>query len=420
MVAMAEALERAGMLGEYFTGLAFSRAILSKYLAHTPSNAARRAIMRNLGRRQLPDAIQAWTTPRIVGLLDVLAVLAQRISCARVARMPLIRLRNRRFDRSVSHHLAGNSRAFVGAYTASLHCFRRAKRLGIMTYLDYPVAHHRFAEALLTEEAELTPEYAETLQFHGLPDWLKRRMEQEIELADRVFVLSTFQHRTFVEMGVEETKLIQTPLGVDLNLFRPTHEGEQGDRPFRVIFVGQITQRKGISYLVDAFQKAGLPNSELVLVGQPCGSGGAWRRLPAVRHIPHVPRWELPDLYGKSDVFVLPSLIEGFPQTALEAMACGLPVIVSENTFGEDVICDGRDGFVIPIRQVDAIVDRLRFLHQNPAKGHEIGLNARRRAEDFSWEHYGQRIISAIAVPGGSPPQPPIPLLAKALSEVEC
>src|ERR1700726_1947336 len=109
MLAMAEALERAGMLSQYFTSVAISPAVLSKYLAHTPSKGARRAIMRNLGRRQLPDAIQTWTTPRMVGLLEVLGVVAQRISYARVARVPLIRLRNRRFDRSVSHHLAGNS-----------------------------------------------------------------------------------------------------------------------------------------------------------------------------------------------------------------------------------------------------------------------------------------------------------------------
>jgi glycosyltransferase involved in cell wall biosynthesis len=267
--------------------------------------------------------------------------------------------------------------------------------LGVVSYLHYPIAHHRFAEQILTEEAARVPRYAATLQFHDLPASLRARFEAELLMADRIFVLSSFQKRTFIEAGVDEEKLVLTPLGVDLKLFRPGPR-RRNEEPFRVIFVGQITQRKGISYLFDAFDRASIPNSELLLVGRVCGTDRPWSRLPRVKHIPHVPRWKLPEIYSQADVFVLPSLVEGFPHTALEAMACGLPVIVSENTFGTDVVEDGENGYVVPIRDPDAIADRLRHLHANGDERSRMGAAARRRAAALSWDNYGGRVATII------------------------
>jgi glycosyltransferase involved in cell wall biosynthesis len=203
-------------------------------------------------------------------------------------------------------------------------------------------------------------------------------------------------------MGVDANKLIETPLGVDLGLFRPKSIPRKNDT-FRVIFVGQITQRKGLSYLLEGYRRAALPNSELMLVGQPCVTDAPWRNVLGLRHLPRLPREDLPDLYASADVFVLPSLIEGFPQTALEAMACGLPVIVSEHTFGGDVITDGVNGYIVPIRDPDQIADRLRHLYDHPNERRRLGLAARRRAEKFSWEGYGHRIVNAIANTGVTP-----------------
>lgn len=395
LVYLADALAGAGLLGEYFTGSAFSRMTVTRIVGAMPTNGIRRVVDRNLRRRQLPSAIETWQTPVAAGLLDVLAVLSFRSRHLSEAGDLLLRLRNDRFDRAVSRRLRRNIGAFVGTYTACLYSLIRAKRLGIRTFLDYPVAHHRYAESLLGEEARLSPDYAGTLQFHRFPPGRKRRMDSEIELVDTVIVLSSFQERTFLESGVNADKLVRVPLGVDSRVFRPG-ASEQADRPFRVVFVGQITQRKGISYLVEAFEKAALPQSELVLVGQPSGTVRPWSSKRNVRHVPHVPRWELPDLYRAADVFVLPSLIEGFPQTALEAMACGLPVVVSENTFGSDVVTDGIDGFIVPIRDAEAIADRLRILFNCRDLARKIGIAARLRAQDFSWSAYGDRVVRTL------------------------
>jgi glycosyltransferase involved in cell wall biosynthesis len=207
-------------------------------------------------------------------------------------------------------------------------------------------------------------------------------------------VLSTFQARTFEDVGVDSSKLIVTPLGVDLDMFYPRPRADDG--LFRVLFVGQITQRKGISYLLEAATRAALPDAELLLVGTPVGGGRPWEEYPRVRHLPHCRRAHLPSVYASADVYVLPSLVEGFPLTALEAMASGLPVVVSENTFGSDVVTDGDDGFIVPIRDADAIADRLKFLHASPEDRKRVGLAARRRATDFSWASYGDRVAAVI------------------------
>jgi glycosyltransferase involved in cell wall biosynthesis len=101
-------------------------------------------------------------------------------------------------------------------------------------------------------------------------------------------------------------------------------------------------------------------------------------------------------VYQAADVFVLPSLVEGFGLTALEAMACGLPVIVSEHTFAADVVRDGIDGFITPIRDHQAIADRLRYLYEHPDRRELMAAAARQRAEYFSWGRYGERILAVV------------------------
>jgi starch synthase len=130
---------------------------------------------------------------------------------------------------------------------------------------------------------------------------------------------------------------------------------------------------------------------------------GQWWLRDGVEHHPAVARSTLPTFYAQMDVFVLPSLVEGFPLTALEAMACGLPVVVSENTFGSDVIRDGYNGYVVPIRDVDAIVDRLRLLAGDDELRATMGANARATAESFSWKAFNDRLVDLVTRRGSAP-----------------
>ncbi len=246
---------------------------------------------------------------------------------------------------------------------------------------------------MLQEEARLVPAFAGTLQLHNTPEAVAKRLDAEIRLADRVLTLSRFETETFLTAGVDQDKIVEIPPGVDTTLFRPGRR--PSDDVFRVLFVGQVTQRKGISYLLDAFRLAGLRDAELVLVGALQGRR-PWVGHHSVHHLPAVPRSELPDRYAQADVFVMPSLIEGSCLTALEAMACGLPVIVSENAGTSDLIEDGREGYVVPIRDAGAIADRLRALEADPDLRERMARAARTRAEALGWEVYAARVTATI------------------------
>jgi glycosyltransferase involved in cell wall biosynthesis len=170
-----------------------------------------------------------------------------------------------------------------------------------------------------------------------------------------------------------------------------------------------MSQRKGISYLLRAYDAFRGPGTRLTLVG---GLQGSEEALAPHRHlfehIPHIPHTELAEQYRKADVFVFPTLIEGMPLVVLEAMASGLPVITTPNGPG-DIVRDGVDGFVVPIRDPGAIVEKLEYLRANPDRRREMGVNARQRALEFSWMAYRQRGVMALRSFMKGQPNPIIP-----------
>jgi glycosyltransferase involved in cell wall biosynthesis len=140
----------------------------------------------------------------------------------------------------------------------------------------------------------------------------------------------------------------------------------------------------------------GLPDGELWLVGHVDDSMQEVvhrfaRRNPAIRAVGRVPHVELPAYYRSGTVFVLPSVSEGSALVVYEAMASGLPSIVTTNTGAR--IRDGVDGFVVPIRDVDALQEKLLWLYEHPQERREFGQAARLRAESFTWNDYGERLI---------------------------
>ena len=151
-----------------------------------------------------------------------------------------------------------------------------------------------------------------------------------------------------------------------------------------------------MAYLLRADRAVRGSGTELTLVGNPVGNP---RPLAPDRddftHIPHLPRPEIADVYRHADVFVFPSLIEGLGLVVLEAMASGLPVITTPNGPGE-VVRDGVDGFVVPIRDVAAIVDKLEYLRTHPEERRRMGRNARERALSFTWARYQTRVLDLI------------------------
>jgi glycosyltransferase involved in cell wall biosynthesis len=350
------------------------------------SQLGRRAVSESVGRADRYQAASAHEVAVVAGIrfglpLPVLARMAA--------------WRNRAFEASVAARLVRSDSDLIIPAGSALSPLVTAKGIGVRGWLDCPIAHHRFSTRIQREEAKLAPDFASSLQISTRAD--AQRLDQEILAADDLIVLSSFQRRTFLEEGVSEDRIHVLPLGVDTELFRPGPRAE--DRVFTIGFVGQLTQRKGISYLLSAFDAMRPRGARMLMVGRPSSRQRPWIR-DGVDHVPAVARTSLPAYYHRMDVFVLPSLVEGFPLTALEAMSCGIPVIVSENTFGSDVVRDGENGFVVPIRDVDAIVERLRFLAQHPVERLAIGRKARATAERYSWAAFGRRLTELLTDPG--------------------
>ncbi len=352
-----------------------------------------------MGLRELPPEIVPGLVSREASALGWIGFGARMTGLSRKSQRRIQQARNDQFDRRMSNSLRPTDDvALLGDWSAP-RSLRRCADLGVRSIFNFPIAHHRYARALLEEEARLQPEFACTLQFPSRDPQRDALLDDEFQRADYLLGFSPFHIDTFVEMGVDRSKFLEAPLGVDIDLFSEMAcrgPDQDTDRPFRVLFVGQLTQRKGLSYLIEGFKKAAIANSELMLVGAVVGSDAPWRNTPRLVHLPGQLRSRLPSIYSSADVFVMPSLIEGFCLTVLEAMASGVPAVVTPHTCGDSVVRDGVEGWTIPIRDSDAIAERLLRLHANRDEAQAMGRNARRRAEQFSWRHFEQRLVSEI------------------------
>jgi glycosyltransferase involved in cell wall biosynthesis len=409
MVETAASLARAERLASYCSPLAVSQSDL-KRLERLATGRIASSATSLLRRRATPAPVSPGQVSRVGNLAEILYVLGVRSGVPDLVWSALTRNRAAVFDRAVARRMRPDLGAVVGYSSTSERTFQAARRVGVRTVLDYPIPPWQVVERLMAEEERLVPAYAPTLQGHYFERWRKRRMDAEVALADRVIMLSSYHRRTFESIGVEPERMFIAPLCVDLDLFTPAAEPPEGT--FRVAFVGQITQRKGISYLVEGFRRAELEDAELTFIGRPIGPADPWIGQPRVRHVPPVPRFMLPEILRTAHVTALPSIIEGFGATTLEGMACGVPAIVSEHSLAHDVIEDGVEGWVLPIRDPDAIAERLRRLYDDRNLQREMGRAARAKAEQYPWGRYGEAMLEGVE-PLLNPARP-APLAARA------
>jgi glycosyltransferase involved in cell wall biosynthesis len=284
----------------------------------------------------------------------------------------------------------------VASYHVALAPFRRAKELGRRTVLNYPIAHHRWQYSYYAQLAVRYPQFAAALPQFGSLEAHARTLDQEIELADQILVGSQFVRDTFINVGIAPERLRVIPYGADSQRFKPDAVARTVTDPFRALFVGQIGERKGISHLLQGYKAFRRPDTELHLVGDYAPGSEVYRPYRDLyRHTPNVPQTQLPALMRSADVFVFPSLVEGMPMVVLEAMACGIPVIVTANGPG-DVVRDGVDGYVVPTCDGAAIAQRLQCLYEDRDLRLQMGRNARQQAEQWSWARYARRAADAV------------------------
>ena len=166
-------------------------------------------------------------------------------------------------------------------------------------------------------------------------------------------------------------------------------------RALRILFCGAVGLRKGVPYLLQAANRLRSLNFEFRLAGPVNIAGAALRDLQSAAEVlGGLPRSEVRKHYEWADVFVLPSLCEGSATVCYEALASGLPVITTPNA--GSVVRDSIDGFIVPIRDADAIAERLERIATEPGLLGKMSEQARGRAAEFTVAKYGERLISTI------------------------
>lgn len=271
-----------------------------------------------------------------------------------------------------------------------LKTIKKAKKSGAQTIIERGSSHISYQTALLKEEYG---KFGIGVRL-AHPAVIEKELK-EYEEADYVSIPSSFVKRTFLEYGFPESKLIQVPYGVDLSQFKQI---PKNDDVLRVVFAGGMTLRKGVHYLLQAFAESNLPNSELMLIGAMNDEMEPFFKKYEGKFnwVGSKPQKELYKYYSQGSVFVMPSIEEGLSMVQLQAMACGLPLICTTNTGGEDVIEEGKSGFVIPIRDTEALKEKLLYLYKNPEVCRRMGQSAKERVSGgFTWDDYGDKIITA-------------------------
>ena len=304
----------------------------------------------------------------------------------RQLRWDLSYLNARSFDSWVERRIE-DCDALISLSSAGLKSGQTVQRRGGRYICDRGSSHIRYQNAILKEE------YARWgFEAQACDPRIIEREEAEYAQADAIFVPSEFARRSFVEMGVLASKVKTLPYGVRLDRFRPA--GQRSSEFFDVLFAGTVSIRKGIPYLLQAFRKISHPRKRLRLAGPVDAEAAILLRrenLESVEVLGRMPQPRLAEYMSRSHVLVLPSIEDGFGLVMAQAMACGAVVVSSENTGGPDLYADGIEGFVVPIRDAEALSLRLQQLADDPELRLRMSqASLQRVAQLGGWHDYGE------------------------------
>lgn len=247
-------------------------------------------------------------------------------------------------------------------------------------------------------ELENYPQAADSLlheaEMKYSSDYLKR-LSDEPALADAIVVASSYTKATLIENNIPADIIKVVPYGVDFQNFK-TRNTAPNNNKLRVLFVGSMVQRKGLTYLFEAITQLPKGSTELVLCGRGFVDHNLLKEYSSSDTIVqlNLDNSSLVAEMHKADVFVLPSLSEGFGHVILEAMATGLPIIATDHTSAPDLITEGKEGWIIPIRDTNSIVERLNWCIENRDKLFEMGNQAAATAKQFTWERFRAGIVN--------------------------
>ncbi|MDX2272968.1 MAG: glycosyltransferase family 4 protein [Cyanobacteriota bacterium] len=280
----------------------------------------------------------------------------------------------------------------------ALQTFYQAKQIGIACFYDLPIAYWETSQSLLNQEAQRLPEWEFSLV--GTRNSLEKlnRKTEELQLSDVVICPSKFV-RNSLPLDIKKSKMVvvsefgSPTIKIDISYtnFRLTYP------KLRVLFAGSLSQRKGLADLFAACRILNRSDIELVVLGSALAPLSFYRsHYPNFIYEPPRPHPQVLSLMQTCHVLVLPSIVEGRALVQQEAMSCGLPLIITSNTGGEDLIEDGKTGFLVSIRSPEAIAEKIAWFADHRDHWEEMSQNSREKAAQLTWDRYSQIIVTAI------------------------
>lgn len=296
----------------------------------------------------------------------------------------------RLFDRWAAARLrSGEAGAVVACEISALATFRRARRLGMITVLDAAATHHRTQD-----------------RFHGFtePPALHRRIaaikDAELALADHVITVSELARQSYVEAGVPAERVHCVPLGADVGLFAPAAERPPSGEGMTFVFAGAATRVKGLDLLLAAFAeiRQAEPAARLLVIG-PAGDCSPLLGPPppeGVTVLGPLSQAELAARFAAADCLVLPSRNESFGMVVPEALAAGVPALVSERVGAKDLVTGDRTGWIVPVEDVAALAGRMIWCARHLEEVRGLRAACRQATEGAGWPAYHRRFAELI------------------------
>ncbi len=299
---------------------------------------------------------------------------------------------NNWFDHWVARQLKSNtSKVFIGWSGMSLQSIRSAKKKGMKTIVTRGSSHILYQDEILREEYKRNG-----VDFSIHPSVIERELK-EYEEADYISIPSDFVKRSFIEKGVSSSKLLLNPFGTSSFFsYDPAKEAERKNK-FTIVYLGTLSIRKGLVYLFEALQQLSIPEEafEVWFIGsieEKLNPQIEKYKKDNWKFFGHINHYELQGYLSQCDVGVHPSVEEGLSMVIPQMMSCGVPVILTPNTGGENIVTDGKNGYVVPIRDPGAIKAKIEYLFSNREELEALKLAAAAVInQSFTWDDYGNR-----------------------------
>lgn len=395
---LATALEREGLLYKYSTTVYSKKYSLTYFLSKILKGKMKKKV---LGRRctELSDEkVQQFC--ELKGLIGLFLTKLPKIKRLWPRWNSYL---NDCYGKKVAKYAIKNNVDAVIGYDGNseiLFKILKEKAPHIVRILDVSIMNRAYMRNEFEKDIHLTRNADIKIEYPLI--WKEKYMSKyvnEVKDAHYFFVASEIVKKSELYCGVSESQIYKIPYGVDVNQFNFSEKKLDLDTPLELIYIGSVLRRKGAHYLFDLVSEYSVKEIRLRVIGEYDKESSVYndyKNIENIEFLGFITRDQLSEIISDADAFVFPSIAEGFALVILESQSCGVPVIISENSGGNDTIIDGYNGFQFPAMNRQILKNRIDWCLQNREELYKMRKNARCVAEQYTWENYNNNVVKAI------------------------